>query len=227
MSGEKSGVVEAMLKVMGEIGVIGKDRDNKSQGYKFRGIDDVLAVAQPIMVKHGVLCTPEVIEREREALPTKSGGTQFSVRVLVRHTFRAVDGSTVVATTLGEAMDSGDKASNKAMSAAFKYALTESFAIPTKESDRDTEEHSPEVGPMGARPTPPKAAGAPTDDLEKAKARARAAFETSATVAELDESWNKLVKPLPPADREELTPAFVARKKVLKAAATKVEEVPS
>lgn len=143
----------AMLAVLAEVGAIGKNRTNSTQNYKFRGIDDVLAHLQPLMAKHGVLCTPRVLEREREVLQTRNGGSMVSVRLLVEHTFRAADDSTVVATTLGEAMDSGDKASNKAMSAALKYALTESFAIPTYETNVDTEEQSPEIATPQAKQT--------------------------------------------------------------------------
>ena len=142
----KSGqIYGALAKVMGEVGVVGKSRKNPQQGYQFRGIDDVVAEVQEVLARHGVVVAPRVIDREREMIATKSGGTMASVRLLVEHTFYAADGSSVVATTLGEAMDSGDKASNKAMSAALKYALTETLMIPTRESDRDTEESSPEM----------------------------------------------------------------------------------
>lgn len=144
MSGE---IYAAMAKVMAEVGSVGKTRKNQQQGYQFRGIDDVMAHVQLVLASHGVVVTPEVIEREREMIPTKSGGTMASVRLLVRHTFHATDGSCVYATTLGEAMDAGDKASNKAMSAALKYALTESLMIPTYEADRDTEDASPQMAP--------------------------------------------------------------------------------
>ena len=152
----KSGqIYGALAKVMTEVGVVGKSRKNPQQGYQFRGIDDVVAEVQEVLARHGVVVAPRVIDREREMIATKSGGTMASVRLLVEHTFFAADGSSVVATTLGEAMDSGDKASNKAMSAALKYALTETLMIPTRESDRDTEESSPEMAPPApAAPLP-------------------------------------------------------------------------
>lgn len=152
----KSGqIYGALAKVMTEVGVVGKSRKNPQQGYQFRGIDDVVAEVQEVLARHGVVVAPRVIDREREMIATKSGGTMASVRLLVEHTFFAADGSSVVATTLGEAMDSGDKASNKAMSAALKYALTETLMIPTRESDRDTEESSPEMAaPTPAAPLP-------------------------------------------------------------------------
>lgn len=175
MSNEtKSEIVKALVAIQGEVGVIGKTRKNPQQGYQFRGIDDVVAHVQELQAKHGVICAPRVVEREREVLPTKSGGSMVSVRLLVDHHFIALDGSEVVATTLGEAMDSGDKASNKAMSAALKYALTETYMIPTYEADRDTEEQSPEIGAM---PQSGKAASVPA-----ARPAAKPAQRTSSGV---------------------------------------------
>lgn len=206
------GIFKAMMGVMAEVGAIGKTKKNVQQGYQFRGIDDVLAVLQPLFIKHGIFCVPKVLKAEREVLATKSGGSMASVRLLVEHTFFASDGSSVYATTYGEAMDSGDKASNKAMSAALKYALTESFSIPTYETDRDTEEASPVLA------APAKAAS--PDAVEKEKATLRALFETAANVAELDATWSR-VKALPNPDIAELTPVFKARKGVLAAQAAK------
>lgn len=155
-------IVAAMARVMAEVGAVGKSRKNAAQNYQFRGVDDVVAHVQEVMAKCGVIVIPRVIEREREMLASKSGGSMVSVRLLVEHTFYCEeDGSSVVCTTLGEAMDSGDKASNKAMSAALKYCLTESLLIPTYEVDRDTEEHSPQVAsrpppaPPASKPSPP------------------------------------------------------------------------
>lgn len=154
MSGEIFG---ALAKVMSQVGAVTKARRNESQKYQFRSIDDVVAHVQQVMAEYGVICIPRVIERERELLDSKSGGKMASVRLLVEHTFFAKDGSSVVCTTLGEAMDSGDKASNKAMSAALKYCLTEALLIPTYEVDRDTEEQSPELA-KPATPVPAPAA---------------------------------------------------------------------
>lgn len=144
-------IYAAMSAVMGEVGAVTKSKKNAAQGYQFRGIDDVMAHVQGVLAKHQVICVPFVQSVEREMLTTKSGGGMASVRAIIDHTFYAKDGSSVVARTIGEAMDSGDKASNKAMSAALKYALTEALMIPTYEVDRDTEESSPEVADPIAR----------------------------------------------------------------------------
>jgi hypothetical protein len=58
----------------------------------------------------------------------------------------AEDGSKHTICTVGEAFDSGDKSMNKAMSAAYKYAAFQAFAIPT-EGDNDADASTHEVKP--------------------------------------------------------------------------------
>jgi len=140
-------IFRAMPAIMKEVGHIEKSRQNPQQGYKFRGIDEVYEAVQLVLAKHGVCVIPFVQQQSREERATKSGGGVLTYTILtVDHTFYAEDGSSVVARTVGEAMDSGDKSSNKAMSAAMKYALLESLCIPTREA-KDTEEESPEPAP--------------------------------------------------------------------------------
>lgn len=135
--------------VMSEVGHISKDRKNDFQGYKFRGIEDMYAAIHPVFIKNGVFCAPEVLDytaTEVEKI-NKAGEVQISYRVVsrIRHRFYADDGSSVDVTTLGEGIDTSDKASNKAMSAAMKYAFIELLSIPTQDiSDSDRE--NPEAG---------------------------------------------------------------------------------
>lgn len=154
---ERRGIFEAIPKVMAEIGAVTKSRRNTQQGYAFRGIDDMYNAVQPAMVKQGVFCCPEVLSREREERQGKSGGVLLYTTLTVRHRFYASDGSFVDVVTVGEAMDSGDKSTNKAMSAAMKYALIELFSIPTEE-DNDTETHSHEVAPRAGNADQERAA---------------------------------------------------------------------
>src|SRR5581483_10530973 len=79
-----------------------------------------------------------VLDKTREERTSKSGGSLLYTILTVKYTFFTEDGSSFDVTTVGEAMDSGDKSSNKAMSAALKYALFQVFCIPTDE-DNDTE----------------------------------------------------------------------------------------
>lgn len=138
-------IYQSIAKIMEDIPAIGKDKVNNQQHFKFRGIDDVMNVLHPLLSKYKVFITPEVLEQTREERNSKQGGILIYSICKIKFTFHAEDGTTVTATTIGEGMDSGDKATNKAMAIAMKYALFQVFCIPTEEMvDPDSE--SPEVG---------------------------------------------------------------------------------
>lgn len=129
-------------QAMREIGAIGKDSVNKQQGFKYRGIDAVYNALNPVMSKLGLFFAPDILEQTREERETKNGNNLIYSILKVKFTMYAPDGSNVSAVVIGEGMDSGDKASNKAMSVAFKYAAFELFCIPTEEMvDPDAEVH--------------------------------------------------------------------------------------
>lgn len=114
---------------------ISKARKNTQQGYNFRGIDDVLNALSSALVEAGLLILPRVINRTVTERETKNGGALFYVTVQVEFDLvSAEDGSKHTVATYGEAMDSADKATNKAMSAAYKYLALLTFCIPTEAS---------------------------------------------------------------------------------------------
>lgn len=128
---------------------IGKDRKNQAQGYSFRGIDDMYNTMSPLLAQNSVVILPAYSERHVTERENKSGTALFYTTLRGEFTFRsAKDGSEVKVTTYGEAMDSGDKATNKAMSAALKYALMQTFTIPT-EGDNDSENQTHEIASRG------------------------------------------------------------------------------
>lgn len=128
---------------------ISKARNNQQQGYKFRGIDDVYNALAPILAQHELVILPRVLAREVTERTTSKGGVLFYVTVEVEFDFVAAsDGSKHTIKTFGEAMDSADKATNKAMSAAYKYACMQAFCIPT-EGDNDADAHTHEIAPKG------------------------------------------------------------------------------
>ena len=136
-------IYQAIIGVMSDIGVIGKEKENAQQGFKYRGVDDVMNALQPVMVQHGLFVVPEIIDQKREERQTNQGGNLIYSVCTVRYTFYAKDGSSVQCVVVGEGMDSGDKATNKAMSIAFKYACFQVFCIPTEEmKDPDAEVHT-------------------------------------------------------------------------------------
>jgi hypothetical protein len=143
-------VYKAINAVQAELSSVGitKDRRNmQGSGYNFRGIDDVYNAIAPLLAKHSLCILPRVLTRECVERSSKSGGALFYVTVEVEFDFvSAEDGSKHTVKTFGEAMDSGDKATNKAMSAAYKYAAFQAFSIPT-EADNDADAHTHSVAP--------------------------------------------------------------------------------
>lgn len=126
---------------------ISKSRSNQQQGYKFRGIDDVYNALAPILAENQLVILPRVLSREVTERTTAKGGVLFYVVVEVEfEIIAASDGSRHTVKTYGEAMDSADKATNKAMSAAYKYAAMQTFCIPT-EGDNDADAHTHEIMP--------------------------------------------------------------------------------
>ena len=139
---ENGQIYAAISAAMADISAIGKDKYNQQQGFKFRGIDDVMNALKPILTKNKIFTVPQVLEQTREIKVTAKGGELRYSLLKIAFRFYATDGSFVEAVTLGEGMDSGDKASNKAMAIAYKYALFQVFCIPTEEmTDPDGESY--------------------------------------------------------------------------------------
>lgn len=136
--------ISAVAREMATTG-ISKDRRNQQQGFNFRGIDQVYNALAPALVNHGLLILPRITERTVTERVNQKGTVLFYVVVKAEFDFVSTeDGSVHTVTTYGEAMDSGDKATNKAMSIAYKYAAFQAFCIPTEETavDADAEVHN-------------------------------------------------------------------------------------
>lgn len=98
-----------------------------------------------LFAKNDVFILQEVQDFTVDARPTAKGGTLFYTRAKIKFRYMTTDGSFVETVNVGEAMDSGDKGMNKAMSLALKYSLLQMFLIPTeepKDPDRDTPEET-------------------------------------------------------------------------------------
>lgn len=147
---EAKAVYATISTVMKEISVngISKSRTNQQQGYSFRGIDDVFNAIAPILSKNGLVILPRYTERTMVERVTAKGSPIYYVTVTGELDFiAAVDGSMHTVRMYGEAMDSADKATNKAMSAAFKYACLQAFCIPT-EGDNDADANTHYLSPV-------------------------------------------------------------------------------
>lgn len=150
-------IYKKMSEVMRDIGSVGKDQKNQAQGFKFRGIDQFVNSLYPALTKHGVFMAPRCVSEQHELKEVTRGsgkaGVDKHVTILMEYDFFAEDGSKVTVGPIpAEGLDSGDKATNKALSAALKYALIQTFSVPTEdmaEADLD----SPEIGRRSSNST--------------------------------------------------------------------------
>lgn len=144
---ETKKIYPAMIKALQEVEAIGKNKRNQQQGFQYRGVDDAMNELHGVFASCGIFCVPEVLEQTREDRQTAKGGNLIYSIMKVKFTFYADDGSSVSSVVIGEGMDSGDKASNKALSVAFKYAVFQAFCIPTESVDPDA------TTPPASKPT--------------------------------------------------------------------------
>jgi hypothetical protein len=154
MTGEPQGIFNKMHLIMSEIGVIGKEGRNDFQKYSFRGIAQVVDALTPLLVKHGVIMIPQY-----GSLQLHGQDKGFTATCNLQLGFICIeDGSNMFYQSVGQGADSGDKAANKAMTAAFKYALCHGLGIRENEVGTDADSDSPIVEKVGASAAKPKAA---------------------------------------------------------------------
>ncbi len=164
MSEEKSAppaIYAALASIMEETKAIGKTERNQQQNFMFRGIDNVMNELHGLFAKHKVFILPDVLNYEVSEKVTKSGSIMYYTRAKICFHFMTIDGSEVTITNVGEAMDTGDKGMNKAMSVALKYALMQMLLIPTQE-EKDPDSTTPPE-------TRPKTIAEIADSLDPAK----------------------------------------------------------
>lgn len=176
-TGETPTVVQALSLVMADVGAVAKDGVNQQQRFYFRGVDAVVNAASPAFRRRGVVVIPTVIEKSRAVTNTSKGSTMNVVDVTVKYTFYGPAGDSVTAVVAAEAFDSGDKATAKAMSVAFRTALLQTLALPTDESDPD-DDHYAHVA-QNASPAP-----------NVASAAAAQPSEAQQFTAAINENWN-------------------------------------
>jgi hypothetical protein len=161
-------IYKKMAAILKECEAISKNRTNTHQGFKFRGIDDAMNTLHDTFANNGVFLLHEVLEHNVTERTTKNGGMSFHHLVKTKFHFCADDGSTVSATGIGEAADTGDKGAGKAMAYALKVCLLQTFLIPTEE-DKDPDAYchvfqQPVIAPK-PQPKPAPAATPKTDKI--------------------------------------------------------------
>lgn len=203
---------KAMLQAMREIAAVGIAKDKTAtlggSNVKYRGIEAAMNAMSGILIRCGITVSADYTElRVQERMkgdPADGKATRFAT-LRGAFTFTEVnDGSSVTFSCFGEAMDSGDKATTKAQSVAFRTALFQAFVVPFMAID-------PEEGGDGEAeqdPNPPaeQAYGGELRELVRDRAKMLRATKSDADALAF---WKK--------EREQfasIKPAYEAFKRV-------------
>ena len=142
-------LAEAVNNLMGQVGYVQKQGASGLR-YTFAGERALIAAIRPHMVKYGLFIAPvEVLSIENSSYTTKNGAVMMRAIAVIRFELVHTSGQSMSVTTIGEGADSGDKATNKAMTAAYKYAMRQLFCIETGD-DPDEFESVESVEPISA-----------------------------------------------------------------------------
>jgi len=131
-------VYSAIAAVIGELSTngIAKRHINARDRYDYRSVDDLYERLSPLLATHRLCILPRILKRTAKKRLDEHGGAVSSVTVRAAFDIvSAEDGSCHVIESFGEALDASDKATAKAMTAAYKYALFQAFCIPCAESE--------------------------------------------------------------------------------------------
>lgn len=145
---------EKMRLIMADIGAVKKTGKHPTQGYAFVESDNIVASVRDAMVAHKIVFMASVLDCQlnETVVETKSGGQRVDTRAIVRMEMTLLDcetGCVMTAQMVNMAVDTSDKAVNKAITAAKKYWLLTTFMMSTKEddSDRDSGERTVKNAP--------------------------------------------------------------------------------
>lgn len=201
---------EVLAKAKAAVGAVSKDRRNTQQNFNFRGVDDVVNAAAGPLNEHGVIVAPWVEDYTYETVQVGRNKTEMAhVMGRVTYTFTGPRGDEVKAKVLAEAMDSGDKATPKFMSVAYRIALLQVLNLPTDSPDPDsvayersgdTQESDSKPAsrqaPKSARAEAPKPAEAAARPAEAATEADIAGFikmiETAKNSDQLNKAWTAI-----------------------------------
>lgn len=144
-------IIERLSLVMSEVGAVKKDGFNTAQKFNFRGVDAVVNAVSPVLQKYGIVVLFEVLEESHEQIAIGSNRTMMGwVRLKVKYRFKAPDLSEDYCIVVSESMDSGDKATAKAMSVAYRTMFLQALCLPTDEPDPDESSHERSDGNLNS-----------------------------------------------------------------------------
>ena len=85
-------IYQTINKIIEDLKPIGKNQKNITQGFMFRGIEDVMNALQPLFAKHKLFIVPQVLEQTREERMSSKGGILLYSILKIKHIFYAEDG---------------------------------------------------------------------------------------------------------------------------------------
>lgn len=189
-------IQQRLVAAMADVGAVRKVSHNDQGNFNFRGIDAVTNAVHPALVKNGVIVVPEIQTYDYGTVTVGRNRTEMGhARVTVKYTWYGAEGDSIVTVVPGEAFDSGDKATAKAMSVAFRTAMLQTLSLPTDEADPDESTYERAAighGESAQRPrrrvsaAPARPDGAPEpDDAEAAYAHELDAARDSAALVSI------------------------------------------
>ena len=140
---------------MKEVQNLQKDMTVGSGNYAYKAISEtkVTSEVRKSLIKHGlVFYQSEILKNKMIPIVSKEGKTSWLSLVTVRYCLIDAEeekGLPIKVESIGSGIDSQDKATGKALTYAYKYALLRLFAIPTGE-DPDRKASVDKEGKMSA-----------------------------------------------------------------------------
>lgn len=143
-------IYQALNNVMRDVQSVRKGEKNTHGGFNFRGIDAVTNAVGPALREHGVIVVPKVLDSQYDTVHVGQKQTVMSrVALRVRFTWIGPEGDSIESEVQSESFDSGDKATAKAHSVAFRTAMLQTLCLPTDEKDPDMDTYERSAAPSG------------------------------------------------------------------------------
>lgn len=182
-------IYTAINKIMGQVGYIKKQR-SPNLNYTYAGEAALIAALRPEMQENGVFVhVADVRNITTREYQTQKGTQMVNVQLTAVIRFYHAPSQTYIdAVACGEGSDTGDKATNKAMTGAYKYALRQTFCIETGD---DPDRFQPEPKSNGKAQAEPDQSGDDDSPAEMTLPTARA-FTTSSGKPLGDMTWSEL-----------------------------------
>lgn len=146
-------IFQKMAEITNELGTVSKNLNvevSKTASYKAVSEVDILNAVKPLEYKHGVYSYPHetnIINQEIVTTKTQYGDRDnYFIRLERIYRFVNVEDPKdyIEVKSYGDGIDTGDKATGKAMTYADKYALMKAYKISTGDDpDKEASDESP------------------------------------------------------------------------------------